>query len=105
MTQTVLRIGPADHGRQMTLDDFDKAEVVEGCQVELGRGVVIVSEVPLPWHFLIVNSLRRMFMAYDIQHPGRICCVAGGGECKLARRSVRLGEAPGSGRLSHRAAV
>ena len=83
MTQTAVRIGPTDHGRRMTLDDFDEAEVAEGCLVELGRGVVIVSEVPLPWHFRIINALRRQFAAYDIQHPGRIWGVAGGSDCKL----------------------
>ena len=83
MTLTTTRIGPLDHGRQMTLDDFDEAEVVEGIHVELGRGVIIVSEVPLPWHFRIINLLRRQFTAFDLQHPGRIWGIAGGGECKL----------------------
>ncbi len=83
MTLTATRIGPLDHGRQMTLDDFDEAEVVEGIHVELGRGVIIVSEVPLPWHFRIINLLRRQFAAFDLRHPGRIWGIAGGGECKL----------------------
>jgi len=67
----------------MTLDEFDEAEIVEGFHVELGRGVVIVSEVPLPWHFRIINALRRQLAVYDLQHPGRIWGIAGGSECKL----------------------
>jgi hypothetical protein len=61
MTHTAIRIGPDDHGRRMTLDDFDEAEVVEGCLVELGRGVVIVSEVPLPWHLILIDRLLPGF--------------------------------------------
>ncbi len=78
-----IRIGPHDHGRRMTLDEFDEVEVEAGIQVELGRGVIIVSEVPLPWHFRLINALRRLITAYDIQHPGRIWGIASGGECKL----------------------
>ena len=83
MTQIAVRLGPHDHGRCMTLDEFDEAEIVAGFRAELGRGVVIVSEVPLPWHLMLINKLRRQIVAYDIQNPGRVCAVAGGGECKL----------------------
>ena len=83
MTQTAIRIGPNDHGRVMSLDDFDEAELVEGYHVELGRGVVIVSEVPLPWHLILIDRLRCLLNSYWAGHPGRIFCVASGGECKL----------------------
>ena len=43
---TPLRIGPADHGRTMTLDEFEEAEFEEGYRYELARGVLEVSEVP-----------------------------------------------------------
>lgn len=83
MSPTLLRLGPQDHGRRLTLDEFDDAEVSEGFHFELGRGVVIVSEVPLPKHLAIVNKLRRQLAAYDLQHPERIWAIASGGECKL----------------------
>ena len=82
-TLTAIRIGPHDHGRHMSLTDFDEAEVEQGIQVELGRGIIIVSEVPLPWHFRIIIALRRQLAAYDLQHPGRIWGIAGGSDCKL----------------------
>ena len=30
MGKTVVKIGPADHGRRMTLEEFDEAEGHEG---------------------------------------------------------------------------
>lgn len=82
-TLTAIRIGPHDHGRRMTLDDFDEAELVAGIHVELGRGVIIVTEVPLPWHLILIDRLRCVLNSYRTRHPGRVFCVAGGGECKL----------------------
>jgi hypothetical protein len=44
MTQTVGRtiIGPADHGRRMSLDEFDTAVGLEGRLYELSRRVIVV---------------------------------------------------------------
>lgn len=38
MLKAAIKVGPADHGRQMSLADFDHAEVQEGYFYELGRG-------------------------------------------------------------------
>jgi Uma2 family endonuclease len=83
MSETLVKIGPKDHGRRMTLAEFDHAEVQEGYLYELGRGVIIVSDVPGKRHLAMVNALRRQLTAYDLAHPGRIHTIAGGGECKL----------------------
>lgn len=83
MSQTIIRIGPQDHGRRMSLDEFDPAEVQEGYIYELGRGVITVTDVPRPRHLRIVNAIRRQFAAYDLAHPGRISILASGGECKI----------------------
>ena len=82
-TLTALRIGPADHGRRLKLDEFIAAEFEEGWVYELARGVVEVTEVPGPWHGRIVDWLARMFIHYDEQHPGRINYRAGGAECRM----------------------
>ena len=37
---TPLRIGPADHGRAMTLEEFLDADVEEGYRYELAQGVL-----------------------------------------------------------------
>ena len=83
MSSTLLRLSPQDHGRHMALNEFDEVAVAEGYQFELGRGFVIVSEVPLPKHLAVVNRLRRQISAYDLQHPGQIWAIASGSECKL----------------------
>jgi Uma2 family endonuclease len=77
------RIGPADRGRRMTLDQFIKADFQEGWLYELARGVVEVTEVPGPWHGRIVDRTARMFIHYDERHPGVIKYRAGGGECRI----------------------
>lgn len=82
-TARETRIGPADHGRRMTLDAFIKADFQEGWLYELARGVVEVTEVPGPWHGRIVGRVAEMFIVYMRQHPGRINYRAGGGECRL----------------------
>ena len=63
MAQTAVMIGPAEHGKAMSLADFDHAEVLDGYLYELGRGVITVSDVPKPRHFAQVNGLRRQLEA------------------------------------------
>ncbi|MBI3268917.1 MAG: Uma2 family endonuclease [Planctomycetes bacterium] len=83
MSRTALTIGPRDHGRRMTLDEFDAVDAAGGYVYELGRGVVTVVEVPGQRHLLQVDAARRQFDGYREQHPGRIHVVAGSGECKV----------------------
>ncbi|WP_206352115.1 Uma2 family endonuclease [Tautonia rosea] len=83
MPKTTVRIGPADHGQRMTLDEFELAEVVEGYHYELGKGAIVVTDLPKPKHLRILTAIRRQFAAYDLAHPGSIDTIAGGGECKI----------------------
>ena len=83
MSTVTTKLTPADHGRRMTLAEFEHAEVEEGHLYELGRGVIVVSDVPNPPHLRQVNAIRRQFAAYDLAHPGRIDTLASGGECKI----------------------
>jgi Uma2 family endonuclease len=83
MTTTAIKIGPADHGRRMSLADFEHAEVQAGHNYELGRGVIVVSDVPNPPHLAQVTAIRRQLAAYDLKYEGRIYTIAGGGECKI----------------------
>ncbi len=59
---TALKIGPADHGRRLTLAEFAEADFIEGWLYELARGIVEVGEVPGPWHGRIVLRIAAMFM-------------------------------------------
>lgn len=83
MTQSLIQIGPADHGRRISLADFDLAEPLEGRTYELGRGVVTVVDVPNTRHLAQVRLIQKLLTAYDLAHPGRIHTIAGGGECKI----------------------
>jgi Uma2 family endonuclease len=83
IAKTTVKIGPADHGRRMSLADFDHAEVQEGYIYELGRGIIIVSDVPTWPHLQQVTSIRKQLTAYDLAHPGKINTIAAGSECKL----------------------
>jgi hypothetical protein len=84
MAQVAIKLGPADHGRRMSLDDFEHAEVQEGYLYELGRGVVVVSDVPDPrGHMVIVLAIRNPLIAYQLAHPTAIYAIASGSECKI----------------------
>lgn len=76
-------IGPADHGRRMTLDDFDTATGREGKLYELSRGVVVVSDVPNPPHGDVLFAVREQFSAHRLAVPGSIYRIYGGAESKL----------------------
>ena len=82
-TITRRRIGPADHGRRMTLDEFIEADFEEGWLYELARGVIDVTEVPGVNHGWIVRRVTRMFILYEDAHPGVIHYGAGGSDCRL----------------------
>jgi Uma2 family endonuclease len=83
MATITRRIGPADHGQRLTLDEFIEADFEEGWLYELARGVIDVTEVPGINHGRIVNRITLLFAAYMIAHPGRINYRAGSGECRL----------------------
>ena len=78
-----IKIGPGDHGRRMSLDDFHAAEWTSGHLYELSRGVVDVTEVPGVPHGLIVDRLAEMFILYRVARPGVITYRAGGSECRI----------------------
>ena len=83
MTTVGLQIGPADHGRKMTLEEFREADAEEGYRYELARGVLEVVEVPDDAHGLIVYRLQKLWGRYDDAHPGNIWRIGGGGEFRL----------------------
>jgi Uma2 family endonuclease len=81
--KTAIKVGPQDHGRRMSLADFEFAEVKEGHLYELARGVIVVSDVPNLPHAAQVVSIRDQLIVYKVAHPGKIYAVFGGSECKL----------------------
>ncbi len=88
MSKTVTMLGPADHGRRMALSEFDGAISANGAIFELGRGIVVMMNVPGRRHFLQVNAIRRQLHAYDVASPGVIFGIASGSECKILVESL-----------------
>src|SRR5689334_2373663 len=86
MPKAATKIGPADNGRPMSLEEFAPAEGQEGYRYELGRGVVVVSDIPNPAHLALLFAIRLQLIGYQFAHPGKVYGVAGGGECKVLVR-------------------
>jgi Uma2 family endonuclease len=82
-TKPRLQIGPSDHGRRMTLEEFMEAEVEEGYRYELARGVLEVSEVPDDPHGVLVWIILQLIARYAQEHPGVIYRAGGGAEFRL----------------------
>jgi Uma2 family endonuclease len=83
MGKTLIEIGPADHSRRMSLEDFEHAKAQEGYLYELSRGIITVSDVPNRSHLLLVGASRDQLQDYKSLHRGRIHFSASGHECKL----------------------
>src|SRR5947209_11113788 len=66
---TVLKIGPDDHGRPMSLEEFMAGDYEEGYQYELIDGKLYVSPLPnLPFDFL-ERWINLNLVRYAQQHP------------------------------------
>ena len=76
-------LGPADHGRRMTLDEFIGSNFQEGWLYELARGAVVVTEVPGIHHGRIVYRLNQLFVRYGDARPGVIHYQAAGSDCRV----------------------
>jgi Uma2 family endonuclease len=83
MSRTAIIVGPQDHGRRMSLEDFDRAEAVGGHLYELSRGVITVSDVPGRKHLEQVHAINQQLYLYKAAHPEVIRMIAGGGQCKV----------------------
>jgi Uma2 family endonuclease len=82
-SKTITRIGPADQGRRMSLEEFEHAEAEGERLYELSRGAITVVDVPKPRHLKLFDALHQQFSDFKSKHPKLIYAIAGGGECKL----------------------
>src|SRR5205807_2482645 len=94
---TPLRIGPADRGRTMTLEEFLEAEEEEGYHYELARGVLEVTQVPNDPHGDVVCNLYRAVARYDAQHPQVIRRFGGGNVFQFLMPGMVSGRNPDLG--------
>jgi Uma2 family endonuclease len=83
MATVKTRIGPADHGRRMTIEEYREADEEPGYRYELARGIVEVTDFPDEPHCQIVCNLRALLYAYRTPHPGLILRIGGAAECQV----------------------
>jgi Uma2 family endonuclease len=88
MPRTATIITPADDGRRMTLAEFENADTQNGAIYELGRGIIVMMNVPGLKHFAQVNVIRRQLAVYEIANPSAIYGIASGSDCKLLITSL-----------------
>src|SRR4051812_23252049 len=82
-TATVPRLGPVDHGRRMSIDEFEAADAEEGFRYELGKGVLEVTQIPGTPHACIYYLFFKLLILHDLQHPGIIARCGGPTEFRL----------------------
>src|SRR5690242_12272819 len=98
---TGTRIGPADHGRTMTLEEFREAEEEPGYRYELARGVLEVTEVPNDPHGQIVCNLYEALAAYRRSYPNVILRYGGASEFWLWLPGMISGRNPDAAVVLH----
>src|SRR6185312_4780701 len=94
MATIATRIGPADHGRKMTIEEFLEVEEEPGYRYELARGVLEVTQVPNGPHGQVVYNISRIVVGYDLAHPGVIRRCGGGNEFQLVLQEMGSGRNP-----------
>ncbi|MSU80759.1 MAG: Uma2 family endonuclease [Gemmataceae bacterium] len=83
ITKRRTMIGPDDHGRKMSLKDFEFIKTEEDYHYELSRGYITVSQVAKYFHALIVSLIRDSLGAYKTLNPERLHLILNSMECKL----------------------
>jgi Uma2 family endonuclease len=86
ITKHKSKIGPDDHGRKMSLKDFEFVETEEGYHYELSRGYISVADIIRYRHSMTIAELRNQLTAYQMANPGSFFTVLGSGDCKLLIR-------------------
>ncbi len=94
MATITRRIGLADHGKRLTLDEFLEAEFDGRWLYELAKGVIEVTNVPGVGHALLVRQFAKLFLYYEQSHPGVIYLSGGGGECRMLMRGIQSDRHP-----------
>jgi Uma2 family endonuclease len=64
-----LKLGPADHGRRLTLDDFEDADYAPGFKYEIIDGRLYVAPMPNPGENRLESWLARKLIRYSEDHP------------------------------------
>ena len=102
MSTTRIQIGPDDHGRTMSLEEFREADEEAGYRYELARGGVLeVIEFPQPPHHRVVSQLFQLAVIYCREHPRVIDYFGGGTEVRAWQSGIDLARHPDFGVVFH----
>jgi Uma2 family endonuclease len=73
---TKLFIGPADAGRRMTWEEYQRAEFQKGYRYELINGRLVVAAMPNPKHTVVSNWIYTALLEFQRSHPEVINLVS-----------------------------
>jgi Uma2 family endonuclease len=83
---TLLRLGPADHGRQVTDEEWEGAHLERGYCYEVIDGQLLVSPRPELPHDVLENWLKDRWKDFARQHPEVVNYVTNGARIYLSGR-------------------
>jgi Uma2 family endonuclease len=66
---TMLKLGPADHGRRLTFEEYMGGDYAEGYQYELIDGKLYVSPLPNSPQDYVLRWLEKLLSRYSEKHP------------------------------------
>jgi Uma2 family endonuclease len=69
LTSPPIQLHPGDHGREMSLEDFERAIYEDGHHYELIEGRIYVSTMPDPPQDSIEMMLLMLLSGYRFNHP------------------------------------
>jgi Uma2 family endonuclease len=79
MATATIQLGPEDHGRAMTRQEFESAIGQDGYRYELIHGRVVVSPSPNMPHGRVLAWIHPRLLAYTERHPEVINFVSTAG--------------------------
>lgn len=77
---TILKLGPADHGRSITPQEVQTAHRQEGYRYEIINGKIYVTPIPNLPHDRILRWLYRRLDSYAERHPSVINYITSNGK-------------------------
>src|SRR5437899_902038 len=86
--KAAVMLRPSDHGRPMTLEEFNAARRLEGYRYELIDGRVYVAAVPVFSHWRLVRWLDLSLQGYALQHPEVINMVSSHSSVRVEARPL-----------------
>jgi Uma2 family endonuclease len=90
--QPVLQLGPADHGRPITAEEFAEAEYAEPWKYEREQGRLIVMPPDGPGHDDCSEPIRDCLGAYRMAHPDLVDKVVSEAWVRIDGGTDRIGD-------------